>query len=212
MIHIQKLTFNDFQENTYILFDDTQECIIIDPGCNTNTERKELTTFIENHHLRPLHLLNTHCHIDHVLGNRFVAETYGLKLASHKKEAQVLASCPTVSAMYQISYDPSPDIEIFLDEGDTIEFGKSSLKVIFTPGHSPASISFVDVENKICISGDVLFYGSIGRTDLPGGNFETLTRAIKSKIFTLPDDIVVYPGHGPHTTVGHEKRTNPFFN
>lgn len=212
MIHVQKLTFNDFQENTYILFDDTKECVIVDPGCNTEGEREELRKFIDHHFLKPVHLLNTHCHIDHILGNKFVAETYGLKLSSHKKEAQVLASGVSVAAMYHIPYDPSPDIDIFMDEGDTIDFGKSSLKVVFTPGHSPASISFVDVENKICISGDVLFYGSIGRTDLPGGNFETLTRAIKSKIFTLPDDIIVYPGHGPHTTVGHEKRTNPFFN
>lgn len=113
--------------------------------------------------------------------------------------------------MYQIPYDPSPPIEIFIDEGDIVKFGHSALNVLFTPGHSPASISLLNKESKILISGDVLFQGSIGRTDLPGGNFETLTRVIRSKFFTLTDDIVVYPGHGDSTTVGIEKRTNPFF-
>lgn len=212
MISVQSFTFNEFQENTYVVYDETQECVIIDPGCSTVSERDELKKFIENHKLKPVHLLNTHCHIDHILGNKFIAETYGLKLTAHKKEAQVLAVGQATAAMYQIAYDLSPDIEIFLDEGDTVTFGQSSLEVVFTPGHSPASITFISKEDKICISGDVLFQGSIGRTDLPGGNFETLIRAIKAKIFTLSEATLVYPGHGPHTTVGYEKRTNPFFN
>ncbi len=211
MISVETFTFNDFQENTYVAYDETLDCVIIDPGCNSLEERNILKKFISDHQLKPIHLLNTHCHIDHILGNKFVAETYGLKLTAHKKEAAVLSVGRQTAAMYHIPYDPSPEIEVFLDEGDKVSFGNSYFDVVFTPGHSPASISFIAKEDKICISGDVLFQGSIGRTDLPGGNFETLIRAIKAKIFTLSDDTNVYPGHGPSTTVGVEKRTNPFF-
>ncbi len=211
MLNIQCFTFNDFQENTYIVYDESRDCVIIDPGCNNKYEREHLSLFIQDNLLMPKHLLNTHCHIDHILGNKYVADTYNLKLTSHKKEAQVLAVGQNTANMYHIPYEISPEIEIFIDEGDIIKFGHSELSVLFTPGHSPASISFVNIEAKLCISGDVLFQGSIGRTDLPGGNFETLTRVIKSKIFSLPDDTIVYPGHGPETTVGIEKRTNPFF-
>lgn len=158
-----------------------------------------------------MHLINTHCHIDHILGNKYISTRYQLKLTAHKKETQVLDFGTQTAMMYQIPYDPSPPIEIFIDEGDIVKFGHSALNVLFTPGHSPASISLLNKESKILISGDVLFQGSIGRTDLPGGNFETLTRVIRSKFFTLTDDIVVYPGHGDSTTVGIEKRTNPFF-
>ncbi len=208
---VKSFTFNDFQENTYIIYDDTKECIIIDPGCNSHQEQNQLSSFIELHNLKPKHLINTHCHIDHILGNKYVSEQYQLKLTSHKKEIPVLQFGIQTASMYQIHYDISPDIEIFIDEGDIISFGQSALKVLFTPGHSPASISLVSESDKILIAGDVLFQGSIGRTDLPGGNFETLTRVIKSKFFTLHDDTIVYPGHGVHTTVGVEKRTNPFF-
>lgn len=208
---IQPFTFNDFYENSYIVYDETRECIIIDPGCNTISEQKELTDFISDLSLRPIHLINTHCHIDHILGNRFVHETYGLPLSAHKKEKSVLDSGNQVALMYQIPYNPSPEITLFLDEGDTIHFGISTFHILFTPGHSPASISLHNAEHKILIAGDVLFQGSIGRTDLPGGNFEVLTRAIREKLFILHDDTVVYPGHGPTTTTGIERRTNPFF-
>lgn len=208
---IKSFTFNAFDENTYIIYDDSKESIIIDPGCCNADECREISNFIIENQLNPVQLINTHCHIDHILGNKYISSKYKLKLAAHKKETQVLMFGIQTAMMYQISYDPSPEIEIFIDEGDTITFGNSSLKVLFTPGHSPASISLVNVEENILIAGDVLFQGSIGRTDLPGGNFETLTRVIKSKFFTLPDETVVYPGHGGPTTVGVEKRTNPFF-
>lgn len=211
MIHIQSFTFNPFYENTYLLYDDSSECIIIDPGCSNASENLEISTFIVDNKLKPLHLINTHCHIDHILGNKYISTRYQLKLTAHKKETQVLDFGTQTAMMYQIPYDPSPPIEIFIDEGDIVKFGHSALNVLFTPGHSPASISLLNKESKILISGDVLFQGSIGRTDLPGGNFETLTRVIRSKFFTLTDDIVVYPGHGDSTTVGIEKRTNPFF-
>ena len=211
MIHIQSFTFNPFYENTYLLYDDSSECIIIDPGCSNASENLEISTFIVDNKLKPVHLINTHCHIDHILGNKYISTRYQLKLTAHKKETQVLDFGTQTAMMYQIPYDPSPPIEIFIDEGDIVKFGHSELNVLFTPGHSPASISLLNKESKILISGDVLFQGSIGRTDLPGGNFETLTRVIRSKFFTLTDDIVVYPGHGDSTTVGIEKRTNPFF-
>lgn len=208
---VQSFTFNDFQENTYIIYDDTKDCIIIDPGCGNHHEQNQLSCFIELRGLKPKHLINTHCHIDHILGNKYVSDLYQLKLTSHKKEIPVLQFGIQTALMYQINYDISPDIEIFIDEEDIISFGQSTLKVLFTPGHSPASISLVNESEKILIAGDVLFKGSIGRTDLPGGNFETLTRVIKSKFFTLHDDTIVYSGHGEQTTTGIEKRTNPFF-
>lgn len=210
-MNIKSFTFNDFSENTYILFDDTKECVIIDPGCNNTHEKNTITDFIKENSLIPKHLINTHCHIDHILGNHFIAEKYGLKLTAHKKESLVLAAGQMTATMYHIHYELSPEISIFIDEGDTIKFGNSALEVLFTPGHSPASISLLNKASKILIAGDVLFQGSIGRTDLPGGNFETLIRSIKSKFFTLPDDIIVYAGHGDPTTIGFEKRTNPFF-
>lgn len=211
LMKVHCFTFNDFSENTYILYDDTKECIIIDPGCNSKEERKTLEQFVQDNQLKPVHLINTHCHIDHILGNKFISETYNLRLTAHKKETPVLQVGVHTAMMYHINYEPSPEIQIFIDEGDQIKFGKSYLDILFTPGHSPASISLLSKENNILIAGDVLFQGSIGRTDLPGGNFEILTRVIRSKFFTLPDDVAVYPGHGSPTTIGIEKRTNPFF-
>ncbi|MBK9255222.1 MAG: MBL fold metallo-hydrolase [Saprospiraceae bacterium] len=210
-MEIKTFTFNDFYENTYLLYDKTLECVIIDPGCSTYEERKELESFIHRHELKPVHLLNTHCHIDHILGNRFVSEKYNLKLSAHYGEIPVLASGLTVSQMYQINYELSPDIEIFLNENDVIEFGNTQLDILFTPGHSPASISFLNKDTGVLIAGDVLFKGSIGRTDLPGGDYDTLINSVKSRFFTLNDSTIVYPGHGPETSIGIEKATNPFF-
>ena len=203
-------TFNAFQENTYVLFDETNECAIVDPGCNSTEEERTLVNFIDDKGLKPTLLLNTHCHIDHVLGNKFVSDKYGLELTSHKDEKVVLDANVMVSSMYGVQYKLSPDITQFVDEGDTIKFGHTELQVLFTPGHSPASISFFHQPSLQLIAGDVLFQGSIGRTDLPGGNFDTLIASIKTKYYPLGDDVRVYPGHGPSTTIGEEKRTNPF--
>lgn len=210
-MQVKVFTFNDFAENTYVLYDQTGECIIVDPGCSNMAEHEELVDFISINELVPVHLVNTHCHIDHILGNKFCADNYGLTLVAHQGEKPVLESGIQVANMYHIAYDPSPEIEIFVDEGDQISFGETVLEILFTPGHSPASICLYHKESAQVIAGDVLFNGSIGRTDLPGGNFETLIRVIKAKLFTLPEPTVVYPGHGPHTTIGHEKKTNPFF-
>lgn len=208
---IAVFTFNPFQENTYILYDETKECVIVDPGCNDENERKQLVDFISANDLKPVHLVNTHCHIDHVLGNAFVAKQYDLELTSHKGEKDVLYMQDHVSGMYGIPYEKSPEITRFLDEGDELMFGNTSMKVLFTPGHSPASISFYEKDGGVLVSGDVLFHGSIGRTDLPGGDFDTLINHIKNKFFVLPDDVRVFSGHGPMTTIGHERTSNPFF-
>lgn len=204
-------TFNPFAENTYLLYDDTKECVIIDPGCYTAEERQQLVNFIESNELKPVRLLNTHCHVDHVFGNRFIADKYNLTLEIHKGELIVLQTVPQVCAHYGIPFDDhSPEPGKFIEAGDIISFGNTKLKTLFTPGHSPASISFFDEASKILIAGDVLFQGSIGRTDLPGGDFQTLIDSIKREYYPLGDDVQVYPGHGPSTTVGVEKKTNPF--
>lgn len=204
-------TFNPFQENTYVLYDETGECAIIDPGCFEGNEKLELDNFIASHQLKPVRLLNTHCHLDHVFGNKWVAERYGLELEIHRGELPVLKAVPMVSQMYGIPYpEPSPMPGKYIAAGDVIEFGNTKLETLFTPGHSPASISFFCQRQKILIAGDVLFRESIGRTDLPGGSFEVLEMSIREEIYPLGDEVLVYPGHGEPTTVGWEKRNNPF--
>lgn len=208
---IKKFTFNAFQENTYVLYDETKSCVIIDPGCNNTLEEESLSLFISDNNLKPTMLINTHCHIDHILGNAFVHKKYGLELSSHAGEKVVLQAGKITAQMYGIQYEQSPEITIFYTDGDILSFGDSQLKVLYTPGHSPASISFYSEDAKMLIGGDVLFFGSIGRTDLPGGDHETLLESIRSKFFILPSDTVVYSGHGPETTIGREKSSNPFF-
>jgi hydroxyacylglutathione hydrolase len=210
MIHIKGFTFNPFQENTYVLYDETKECLVIDPGCYGPEEKLELTRFIKEEGLKPVMLLNTHCHIDHVLGNKYVSETWSLQPVMHKLEVELLESVQSYGANWGIFAEKSPAATSFLDEGDKVQFGNSVLEVTFTPGHSPGSICFNSVKDKFTISGDVLFYQSIGRTDLPGGDYDMLIKSIKNKMLTLPDDTVVYSGHGPATTIGAEKRHNPF--
>ena len=217
MVKIDFFTFGPFQENTYVLSDETKECIIIDPGCYDDAERAELMAFIGINELKPVKLLNTHCHIDHVLGNKFVAEKFKLGLEIHKKDLPVLHSLMKTAHLYQLNAEESPEPDKFIDEGDPakdgtgmIEFGKSKLEILFCPGHSPGHIVFVNKAQKFVIGGDVLFYGSIGRTDLPGGDHKTLIDSIKNKLFPLGDDFIVYCGHGPETNIGFERRNNPF--
>ena len=213
MSHVAVFTFNQFQENTYLLYDDTKECVVIDPGCYYEEEKQQLVDFIESNDLKPVRLLNTHCHIDHIFGNKFIAEKYNLPLEIHKGELPVLEAIPQVCAMYGIPMpEPSPAPGRFIEEGEIISFGTTNLKTLFTPGHSPASISFFDEANNILIAGDVLFQGSIGRTDLPGGDFNTLISSIKRAYYPLGDEVKVYPGHGSSTTIGEEKKNNPFLN
>ncbi|WP_162055005.1 MBL fold metallo-hydrolase [Pontibacter pamirensis] len=204
------LTFNPFQENTYILHDDTNECVVIDPGCYEKQEREQLKNYIKENGLKVVRLLNTHCHIDHVLGNQFVADTYKVGLEIHPDDEQTLRAIPAYAPAYGFQMYEEVLPTAFLKEGDVVGFGKTELQVLFTPGHAPGHVVFYNGPEKICIGGDVLFQNSIGRTDLPGGNFDTLIASIKSKLFALPDDVTVYPGHGPETTIGHERNNNPF--
>jgi len=210
MVSIQTFVFNPFQENTIVVFDETREAVVIDPGCYEPEERKELDDFIATQKLTVKHLLNTHCHIDHVLGNDYVKDRYNVKLMIHAYDEPVLRAVKTYAPNYGFGryHEALPDQ--FLKEGDTVQFGNTTLRVLFLPGHSPGHIGFYNREQKVILSGDVLFEGSIGRTDLPGGDYNTLIDSIHQKLFTLPDDVVVYPGHGRTTTLGEEKISNPF--
>lgn len=206
---IKKFTFNPFQENSYVLFDETKECIIIDPGCETNYEEQQLVDFIESEGLKPVHLINTHCHIDHILGNGFVAKKYNLELEAHELEVPILAGSPKWGEQYGIFCAPSPNISKFIQEGDLIKCGNFELEVLFVPGHSPGHIALVNHTTKDIINGDVLFQHSYGRVDLPGGNIADLANSIQTKLFTLSDDYTVYAGHMGETTIGIEKQVNP---
>lgn len=211
MAQVKSFTFNMFYENMYILYDETKECVIIDPGCVNNNERSRLQKWIEAEGLRPVRLLNTHCHLDHVFGNAFVAETWKLGLEIHEGEMPVLARFELTCQNYGIGkVDPSPSPSAFIDPDKPITFGNTTLEIRFVPGHSPASVCFYDAKGGYVIAGDTIFQNSIGRTDLPGGNEKLLLERIKSQLFTLPDNTVVYPGHGEPTTIGHEKSYNPF--
>ncbi|NND07554.1 MAG: MBL fold metallo-hydrolase [Saprospiraceae bacterium] len=207
---VTSLTFNAFQENTYIISTSGKEAVIIDPGCHSSEEKMRLDKHIVDQGLQVKALLNTHCHIDHVFGNKFVVEKYRVKLYTHKGELPVLAAVPQVATMYGLPTEVSPPPDEFLAQGDKFKLGSTELLVLFMPGHSPASIGFYCEEENYVIAGDVLFDGSIGRTDLPGGNFDTLIQSIRSELLTLPDHTIVYPGHGESTTVGKERASNPF--
>jgi len=212
MITIQQFTFNPYQENTYVLYDETGECVIIDPGVYEGAEQNELVNWIKAADLKPVLLLNTHCHIDHVFGNKFVFDNWGLKPQFHKGELPVLQAVPGYAPQMGLNYELSPEPAIFLEETGTVVFGNSELELIFAPGHSPAHLCFYAKEDDFLIGGDVLFYSSIGRTDLPGGNHQQLLNSIREKLFVLPDSVKVYPGHGQPTTIGFEKKHNPFLN
>lgn len=212
MIGIKSFTFNAFQENTYVVYDDTGYAAIIDAGNSNNQENSELNDFLKNQNFIVSHLLNTHCHIDHILGNWWVNMHYQLYPKFHPAEIPIANAAINVSKMYGVSFTPFEQGKIFLNEGDEIAVGNLKFKVIHIPGHSPGSIAFYEEEHKVIFSGDALFRGSIGRTDLLLGNHEQLLNSIKNKLFTLPDNVVVYSGHGGTTTIGIEKKTNPFFN
>jgi hydroxyacylglutathione hydrolase len=210
-MNIKSFTFNPFQENTYIVYDETKECLIIDPGCYTDAERKELKFFIEEKELIPVKLINTHCHIDHVLGNKFVSKLWNLELYIHKEDLPVLEKVGDIGKMYGLEdYEGSPYPKHFLAQGDTLAFGESSFEILFTPGHAPGHICLYSKDNNLLIAGDVIFQGSIGRTDLPGGDHSMLINSIITQLFPLPNETQVFCGHGPSTNLGYEKEHNPF--
>lgn len=210
MLQIKKFTFNPVQENTFVLFDETGECAIIDAGCYFDNERQELDAFIAEKQLKPVRLINTHCHFDHIMGITHCRAKYHLEFEVHSDEAVLVEQAAEHGDLFGIPMEPVDAPDALFEEGDRITFGNSYLQVIEAPGHSPGGVVFYNPEAKILIAGDVLFYGSIGRTDLPGGSFERLVGNIQTKLLTLPEETVVYCGHGPETTIGFEKKNNPF--
>lgn len=211
MLNLESFTFNPFRENTYLLYEEeSKEAAIIDPGCYDRYEEEELLQCVKKKELKVKYLLNTHCHIDHVLGNAFVKRKFGLALYAHALEQPVLKAVESYAGNYGFSQYQATEIDTFLNEGDPFELGGHSLQILHLPGHSPGHLAFYDAQGKFIISGDVLFDGSIGRTDLPGGDHFTLIQSIKEKMMLLPDDTKVYAGHMDPTTIGKERRTNPF--
>lgn len=213
MAFVSAFALNPFQENTYIVYDETKECIIIDPGCSNAQEEQVLTDFIEKKGLKPVRLLLTHCHLDHIFGNHFIHQTYGLAPEFHQADLPVFESFLEVCKHYGIpNAKPSPPPKQFIQTNAMLTFGASKMKAILAPGHSPGSLCFYFEEEGFMIAGDVLFRQSIGRTDLPGGDYDTLIQSIQTELMPLPDEVIVFSGHGPQTTIGYERRNNPFLN
>lgn len=210
MFLLKEFTFNPLQENTYLLYNEHNEAIVIDPGCYYDDEKEAIASFIESNQLQLKYLLNTHCHLDHVFGNKWIFEKYQTKLYLHPLEVKVLEMAPASGLMWGIPFDNYNDSYVYINTGDQILLGDDCLDILWLPGHSPGHLGFYCKKQDFIISGDVLFRESIGRTDLPGGNMQTLIHSIKNQLWTLPDATIVYSGHGPSTHIRHEKLNNPF--
>ncbi len=210
MIQIEKFVVNPFQENSYVLHDETGECIIVDPGFYQEHEETELTTFIAANDLTPVRLIYTHCHVDHVLGNNFICNTYGLLPEMHLESLPFLQSIVIQARNYGFRMDTPIEPSRFIGHGDLLQFGDSELKAVYTPGHVDGHLCFINFPQKFVLTGDVLFRDSIGRTDFPTGDFDRLMDSIHEQLFTLADDFTVHCGHGPETSIGYEKVNNPF--
>jgi hydroxyacylglutathione hydrolase len=210
---VKKFTFNGFQENTYIVYTETGNCVIIDPGCYKDQEEKQLISFIYDNELKPLALFNTHAHIDHVLGNSFVLSKFKIPFYLHEEDVNTLKSVENYAHLYGFEgYKNSPLPTEFFTHQQVIELEDLKFQVFHTPGHCPGHVVLYSEENGFVINGDVLFQGSFGRVDLPGGDLETLKKSIFDQMFILPNETVVYCGHGPETTIEQEKKTNYIFN
>ncbi|MDQ1296222.1 MAG: hydroxyacylglutathione hydrolase [Bacteroidota bacterium] len=210
-MNIFRLVFSPIEVNTYILADDSGKCAVVDCGCYDRTEFDRLTGFLEEKNLEPVMLLNTHCHLDHIFGNGMFLARYNLGTCCHKDEESNRLDSVLHAQLFGLKMDPPPEPAVLLNDGQTITFGSVSLKVLHVPGHAAGSLAFYSRNDNVVFTGDALFSGSIGRTDLPGGNYETLLQSIKSKLFTLPPSTTVFPGHGDSTTIGTEMETNPYF-
>ncbi|MEF8811522.1 MAG: MBL fold metallo-hydrolase [Bacteroidales bacterium] len=208
MIQVKTYAFNPFQENTYLIYDETQKCIILDPGCYFAEEQKELTDFIAENGLQPEYIVHSHGHVDHILGSDYLRNYYNIQSIMHKDDLEVLRKSKDFGEMIGIEIDQPTDPEIFINEGEKISFGNTSFDVLHLPGHSPGSIGLYNEKEQVIFAGDVLFRRGIGRTDLMGGDHATLIRNIKDKLLSLNDDTVVYPGHGDTTTIKEEKAEN----
>ncbi|WP_297089483.1 MBL fold metallo-hydrolase [uncultured Draconibacterium sp.] len=210
MIKVEKFVVNPLGENTFVLSDASGECVIIDPGFFYGEEQEELKHYLESNGLNPLKIMNTHCHFDHIMGVEFVRKYYQIPFCAHPDDSFWVDRAVDQGKMFGFEMKSVSPIDEFIQEGETIKFGQSELEVIHVPGHAPGHVVFYSKEDKLLIAGDVLFYGSIGRTDLPGGNHEVLISNIKQKLFKLPDETTVYCGHGRETTLGFEQTNNPF--
>lgn len=211
MTSIKSFCFNFFQENTYIIWNNlTKNCWIIDPGCMNEQEQQKVFDFIASQQLNPIRLLNTHCHLDHIYGNKAIAEKYGLNLGIHREDVKILDAAGLSARMFGVPVPEKIEPSYFLEDNELIDLDGVIFKILFTPGHSPGSICFYNETDKYCIVGDVLFSRSIGRTDLPYGNYDTLIDSIKSKLYTLEEQTEIYNGHGVPTSIAQEKRHNPF--
>lgn len=209
-MEIHKFTFNPLQENTLVVNDDEKNCVIIDPGCYFQQEKEFLKNFIESNGFNVRALLNTHAHLDHIMGNAYVKRTFNVDLYLHREDVVTLNMGDQSSQLYGLDqFETSPQPDHFMNEGDHLEFGNIVFDIIFGPGHAPGHVAFYNKAEKVLINGDILFKGSYGRVDLPGGDFQTLKNTIQNKLFKLPDDTLVYTGHGPETTIGEEKNSNP---
>ncbi len=209
-MQIALFQFNPFQENTYVVWDATKECVIIDAGCYSAPERRRLQTFIEEKGLKPMMALNTHGHVDHILGVEFVRETWGVPFALHGADKFLVESAVEHGAIYGFNVEAIPQIDLMLDNESQVSFGDTTLRLIHTPGHTPGHICIYAEEDKKLFTGDTLFRESIGRTDLPGGDYSWIMRSIIDRILPLGGDVEIYPGHGNHSTIGHEALYNPF--
>ena len=207
---IKSFVFNAFYENTYLLASSNLETLILDPGCYEDFEKKELTDYIKTNKLKPIAIINTHCHIDHVLGNDYLKKLYEIPLWIPAMEKNLLKSVSTYAPTMGIQNYREAQPDKLLGEKDVITFGTDKLEILYAPGHSEGHLMFYHAADKSLMAGDVIFRESIGRTDLPGGDFKTLVESIKNQVYTLSEVVKIYPGHGPSTTVGHEKENNPF--
>lgn len=208
---IQKFTFNSFFENTYIIWDEQSlSAAVIDAGMEEDYEEEEIKSFINSNSLKIKYLVNTHCHIDHLLGVRFIKDEYNPEYLIPEKDLPLFENAPVQAGMFGVNLKKLPNTYKYLSEEENLSLGSQVIKCIFTPGHSPGEFCLYAVDGNFCVTGDVLFRESIGRTDLYGGNYNQLIDSIKTKLFILGDDVVLYPGHGEESTIGHEKLHNPF--
>jgi hydroxyacylglutathione hydrolase len=210
-MEIYKFVFSPIEVNTYILANKSGDCAIIDCGCYSRKESAKLEKFINDKRITPVLLLNTHCHLDHIFGNKFILERYNLRTLSGKEDEMNRLYSVQHAMLFGLEMDDPPEPGGFLEDNQVITFGTTELVVLHVPGHSSGSMAFYSEKNGCVFTGDALFEGSIGRTDLPGGDYGTLINSIKTKLFVLPPDTVVYPGHGHETTIGKEMKSNPYF-
>tara|TARA_B100000941_G_C28493506_1_gene549448 strand:+ start:899 stop:1537 length:639 start_codon:yes stop_codon:yes gene_type:complete len=210
MLKIKSFTFNPYQENTYLIFDDSKEAVVIDPGNYEAYENELISKFIDENKLQLKKIILTHCHIDHCLGNKYLNEKYGAELLIPFDERDLYKNVENIATLFGFANYSHLDENEYLKEKDKIEFGDIKLDVLFLPGHSPGHLAFYFKNDNVCFSGDVLFYNSIGRTDLPGGDHDTLISSIKNKLFLLNPNTIIYPGHGQKTTLKNEMKDNPF--